>query len=92
MQVKRERETGVRSPKIGMPQPEREAVGGSMFVPKKGQRAWSLGLKAFTMVLFFLFSLVVPAQKKSETIVTIGNVKVSSDEFEANYLKNNANI
>ncbi|BBE19543.1 survival protein SurA precursor [Aquipluma nitroreducens] len=39
-----------------------------------------------------LFSLNLSAQKKSETVVTIGTEKVSKEEFEANYRKNNANI
>jgi len=99
MQVKRERETGDRSPKIEMPLPEREAVEGSMLVQGKRQkakgkrqRALSLRLGAFTTILFFLFSLAVLAQKKSEIVVAIGDMKVSSEEFEANYRKNNTNI
>ena len=39
-----------------------------------------------------LFTLNLSAQKKSETVVTIGTEKVSKEEFEANYRKNNANI
>jgi peptidyl-prolyl cis-trans isomerase SurA len=92
MQSKREREAGVRSPKVGVPRPEHEAVEGNMTVQNKGQRAWSLGIGAFTTILFCFFSLTVSAQKKSETVVTIGNVKVSKEEFEANYRKNNTNV
>jgi peptidyl-prolyl cis-trans isomerase SurA len=58
----------------------------------KRQKAWNIGVGAFTTILFFLFSLACPAQKNSETVVTIGDVKVSSDDFEANYRKNNTNI
>lgn len=92
MQVKREKETGVRSPKIRMPQPEREAVEGSMPVQSKGQRAWGMGLGAFTTIIFLSFALTALAQKKGETVVTIGTEKVSKEEFEANYRKNNTNI
>lgn len=44
------------------------------------------------LILLLLFSVTVLAQKKSETIVTIGNENVSVDEFEANYKKNNTNV
>ena len=44
------------------------------------------------VAFLFLFTLNLSAQRKSETVVTIGDVKVSSDEFEANYRKNNTNI
>ncbi len=122
-------ETGVRSPKIEVLLPEREAVEGSMFVQIRSQktgvrspkirslssvfpeqqsvpkeacrrvnpqpairhyRVWSLELGVFTIVL--LLSLTLSAQKKSETVVTIGTEKVSKEEFEANYRKNNTNI
>lgn len=53
---------------------------------------WSLKPGAFTTILFILFSLSLSAQKKSETIVSIGTEKVSKEEFEANYRKNNTNI
>lgn len=54
---------------------------------------WAWGQKSTTFILIFLLaSTVVSAQKKSETIVTIGNEKISTDEFEANYRKNNTNI
>ena len=58
----------------------------------KRQRAWSLRLGAFTTFFFFFLALAVSAQKKSEIVVTIGNEKVSREEFEANYRKNNTNI
>lgn len=44
------------------------------------------------LILILLFSVTVSAQKKSETIVTIGGEKISTDEFEANYRKNNTNV
>jgi peptidyl-prolyl cis-trans isomerase SurA len=89
-----------------VPLPEREAVEDSMFVqvrslktrnrrPETGDQkqtrnpmAWSLILGAFLL----LFSLNLSAQKKGETVLTIGDVKVSTEEFEANYRKNNTNI
>ena len=86
VQVRRP-ETGDRSPKSrtlssvarrrGNPQP---ATCSSM--------ACSLMLGAFLV----LFSLTLSAQKKSEILVTIGDLKVSSDDFKANYRKNNTNI
>ncbi len=108
-----ERKTGVRSPRIEMPLPERKAVEGSMFVqvrsPETGDRrpesegkpetrnpkpetrnSTAYGLMLGTFLL--LFALTLSAQKKSETVVTIGNEKVSKEEFEANYRKNNTNI
>jgi peptidyl-prolyl cis-trans isomerase SurA len=44
------------------------------------------------LVLLLLFSGTVTAQKKGEIIVTIGNEKISREEFEANYKKNNTNV
>jgi len=43
-------------------------------------------------ISLLLFTINLSAQKKGETLITIGDVKVSSDEFEANYRKNNTNI
>ena len=43
-------------------------------------------------MILVLALLTVSAQKKGETIVTIGDVKVSREEFEANYKKNNTNV
>lgn len=43
-------------------------------------------------MILVLASLTVSAQKKGETIVTIGNEKISREEFEANYKKNNSNV
>jgi len=45
------------------------------------------------LILFFAFGILsVNAQKKSDIVVTIGDTKVTKDEFEANYKKNNTNI
>lgn len=54
----------------------------------RNSMAYGLMIGAFLL----LFTLNISAQKKSETVVTIGDVKVSSEEFEANYRKNNTNI
>lgn len=58
----------------------------------RNKRAWGLGPGAFTAILLLIFTLTVSAQKKSDIVVTIGNEKVSKEEFKANYLKNNTNI
>jgi len=45
------------------------------------------------LMLFFGFGILgVNAQKKSDIVVTIGDLKVTKDEFESNYKKNNTNI
>jgi len=52
-------------------------------------------LMAFSLmvgVFLILSTLTLSAQKKSEIVVTIGDLKVNSDDFEANYRKNNTNI
>jgi peptidyl-prolyl cis-trans isomerase SurA len=94
MQGKRKREARNRSLKSEAPLPERstehspqrsKATEGSM--TKQRTRGLQLGA-----ILFFLFSVAVSAQKKSETVVTIGNEKIGVEEFEANYQKNNTNI
>jgi peptidyl-prolyl cis-trans isomerase SurA len=91
MQVKIEKESGDRSPKSRFL--SSVACRRSNSQPAtRNSTTCSLGLGAFTTILFFLISLAVSAQKKSETIVTIGNEKVSKEEFEANYRKNNTNI
>ncbi|HEX7583829.1 MAG TPA: peptidylprolyl isomerase [Prolixibacteraceae bacterium] len=49
-------------------------------------------IRSFSIALLVLFSLNLSAQKKSEIVVTIGNVPISKEEFVANYQKNNTNI
>lgn len=49
-------------------------------------------IRLFSIALLVLFSLNLAAQKKSEIVVTIGDVPVSKEEFVANYQKNNTNI
>jgi len=49
-------------------------------------------IKTVLNVLLVIFSISASAQKKSDVVVTIGNVQVSKEEFEANYRKNNTNI
>ena len=44
------------------------------------------------IVVLILIALNLPAQKKNEVILKIGNEKVGKDEFVANYQKNNTNI
>jgi len=44
------------------------------------------------IVVLILITLNLPAQKKNEVILKIGNEKVEKDEFIANYQKNNTNI
>jgi peptidyl-prolyl cis-trans isomerase SurA len=44
------------------------------------------------IVMLILITLNLPAQKKNEVILKIGNEKVGKDEFIANYQKNNTNI
>lgn len=48
--------------------------------------------KSLSFFLFILFTLSVSAQKKNDVVLTIGNLQVSKEEFEANYRKNNTNI
>ncbi len=49
-------------------------------------------IREFSVVLLVIFSLTVSAQKKNNVVVTIGEVPVGREEFEANYRKNNTNI
>jgi len=49
-------------------------------------------IRLFSIALLVLFSLNLAAQKKSDIVVTIGDVPVSEEEFVANYQKNNTNI
>ncbi|MBW8325470.1 MAG: peptidylprolyl isomerase [Prolixibacteraceae bacterium] len=44
------------------------------------------------IVVLILITLNLPAQKKNEVILKIGDEKVGKDEFVANYQKNNTNI
>lgn len=86
MLIKKERGNGkseVRSQKSGDRRPETG-------VQKRTRNSTACSLIPGAFLL--LFSLTVLAQKKSETVVTIGDVKVSKEEFEANYRKNNTNI
>ncbi len=86
------RKSEVRRPETG----DRRSEIGAQKLTRNQQSAtrhywdWSLKPGAFTIVL--LLSLSLSAQKKSETVVTIGTEKVSKEEFEANYRKNNTNI
>lgn len=48
--------------------------------------------KSLSFFLFILFTLSVSAQKKNDVVLTIGDLQVSKEEFEANYRKNNTNI
>lgn len=49
-------------------------------------------LRSLALFLFILFTFSVSAQKKNEVVLTIGDLQVSKEEFEANYRKNNTNI
>ena len=49
-------------------------------------------IRSFSIIFFILFTITVSAQKKNEILVTIGDLKVTKDEFIANYQKNNTNI
>ena len=44
------------------------------------------------IVVLILITINLPAQKKNEVILKIGNENVGKDEFVANYQKNNTNI
>jgi peptidyl-prolyl cis-trans isomerase SurA len=48
--------------------------------------------RTIIILLLFIASISVSAQKKNDVVVTIGDVPVSKAEFEANYKKNNTNI
>ena len=49
-------------------------------------------IRTFCLCFLLLFAFQLQAQKKNEVLVTIGKEKVSKDEFEANYQRNNSNI
>jgi hypothetical protein len=74
------RKSEVRSQKSEVRRPEAGTQ-------KLTRNSTALGLKLGAFLL--LFSLTVLAQKMSGTVVTIGDVKVGKEEFEANYRKNN---
>jgi peptidyl-prolyl cis-trans isomerase SurA len=48
--------------------------------------------KTFPFFLLVIFSPSLSAQKAKDIVVTIGEIKVGKEEFEANYRKNNTNI
>jgi peptidyl-prolyl cis-trans isomerase SurA len=48
--------------------------------------------RTIVILLLAIFSISVSAQKKNDVVVTIGNIPISKEEFEANYRKNNTNI
>ncbi len=49
-------------------------------------------MRNISIILLVISSLTVSAQKKNNVVVTIGDIPVSTEEFEANYRKNNTNI
>jgi peptidyl-prolyl cis-trans isomerase SurA len=49
-------------------------------------------IRSFSIALLVLFSLEVAAQKQNDIVVTIGDLQINKEEFEANYKKNNTNI
>jgi len=49
-------------------------------------------IRTFSIVLLVIFSISASAKKKNDVVVTIGDIPVSKEEFEANYRKNNTNI
>jgi len=49
-------------------------------------------IRTFCLSFLLLFAFQLQAKKKNEILVTIGKEKVSKDEFEANYRRNNSNI
>lgn len=49
-------------------------------------------IRSFSIALLVLFSLAVAAQKQKDIVVTIGDLQINKEEFEANYKKNNTNI
>ena len=78
----------VRKSEVRRPEPGTRSTKTKLQPATHRSAARSLIVGAFIL----LFSLNLSAQKKSETVVTIGTEKVSKEEFEANYRKNNANI
>jgi peptidyl-prolyl cis-trans isomerase SurA len=49
-------------------------------------------IRSFSIALLVFLSLSVIAQKEKDIVVTIGDLQISKEEFEANYKKNNTNI
>ena len=77
-----------RKSEVRRPEPRTRSTKTNLQPATHRSAARSLIVGAFLL----LFTLNLSAQKKSETVVTIGTEKVSKEEFEANYRKNNANI
>ena len=49
-------------------------------------------IKSFTFIVCTLITITLSAQKKDQTIMTIGDHVVTKNEFTANYQKNNTNV
>ena len=49
-------------------------------------------IKTFSFIVLALFALTATAHKKDQILMKIGDVPVTSQEFEANYRKNNTNV
>ena len=48
--------------------------------------------KLFSIIVFFLLTITLSAHKKDQIIMTIGNLPITTEEFTANYQKNNTNV
>jgi len=48
-------------------------------------------IRSFSIALLVMLAFTTAAQSKKDIVVTIGDLKVSKEEFEANYKKNNTN-
>lgn len=64
----------------------------SVYSYSNSKNKFQNSIRIFSIVLFVLFSLNISAQKKKDSVLTIGDIQVSKDEFIANYQKNNTNI
>lgn len=49
-------------------------------------------IKSFSFIVFVLVAINLSAQKKDQTVIKIGDLTVTKDEFTANYQKNNTNV
>lgn len=49
-------------------------------------------IKLFSFIVFVLVTINLSAQKKDQTVMKIGDLPVTKDEFTANYQKNNTNV
>jgi peptidyl-prolyl cis-trans isomerase SurA len=49
-------------------------------------------IRLFYFAVLTLFTITLSAQKKDQTVMTIGKLPVSKEEFTLNYQKNNTNI